>query len=63
VPGASSPYFTLPLYVAAGAPVEGIVILATLDPVLDVFKTLTNVTADMSAAAIVTRFSSSRSAP
>jgi Na+/H+-dicarboxylate symporter len=63
VPGASSPYFTLPLYVAAGAPVEGIVILATLDPVLDVFKTLTNVTADMSAAAIVTRFGSSRGAP
>jgi Na+/H+-dicarboxylate symporter len=63
VPGASSPYFTLPLYVAAGAPAEGIVILATLDPVLDVFKTLTNVTADMSAAAIVTRFSATRTAP
>jgi proton glutamate symport protein len=53
VPGASSPYFTLPLYVAAGAPVEGVVILATIDPLLDVFKTLTNVTGDLTAATIV----------
>jgi Na+/H+-dicarboxylate symporter len=55
VPGASTPYFTLPLYVAAGAPAEGVIMLATLDPILDVFKTLTNVTADLSAATIVSR--------
>ena len=59
VPGASTPYFTLPLYVAAGAPAEGVIMLATLDPILDVFKTLTNVTADLSAATIVSRTSSS----
>ncbi len=53
VPGGSSPYFTLPLYVAAGAPIEGVVILATIDVVLDIFKTLTNVTGDMSAATIL----------
>jgi proton glutamate symport protein len=58
VPGASSPYFTLPLYVAAGAPIEGVVILATIEPILDVFKTVTNVTADLSATAIVTRVTS-----
>jgi proton glutamate symport protein len=59
IPGASTPYFTLPLYVAAGAPAEGVIMLATLDPVLDVFKTLTNVTADLSAATIVSRTGSS----
>jgi Na+/H+-dicarboxylate symporter len=52
IPGGSSPYFTLPLYVAAGAPIEGVVLLATLDVVLDIFKTLTNVTGDLSAATI-----------
>jgi Na+/H+-dicarboxylate symporter len=57
VPGASTPYFTLPLYVAAGAPAEGVIMLATLDPILDVFKTLTNVTADLSAATIISRTS------
>ena len=62
VPGASTPYFTLPLYVAAGAPAEGVIMLATLDPVLDVFKTLTNVTADLSAATIVSRTHSGENA-
>jgi proton glutamate symport protein len=54
IPGGSSPYFTLPLYVAAGAPIEGVVLLATVDVVLDIFKTLTNVTGDLSAATIFT---------
>ena len=62
VPGASTPYFTLPLYVAAGAPAEGVIMLATLDPILDVFKTLTNVTADLSAATIVSRNSAGTAA-
>ena len=53
VPGASGPYFTLPLYVAVGAPIEGVVLLATIEPILDVFKTVTNVTADMSATALI----------
>ena len=55
IPGAGTPYFTLPLYVAAGAPIEGVVLIATADPLLDPFKTLTNVTADLSAATLLSR--------
>jgi Na+/H+-dicarboxylate symporter len=46
----------LPLYVAAGIPIEGYVILKTVDAIPDIFKTLINVTEDMSVAVIVTRF-------
>lgn len=53
IPGGSTPYWTLPLYVSAGAPIEGVVILAAIEPILDTFKTLLNVTADLSAATIV----------
>jgi len=44
-----------PLYASLGLPVEGIGILIALDLFPDVFKTLTNVTADMAAATILAR--------
>jgi Na+/H+-dicarboxylate symporter len=47
---------TMPFYLAAGIPVEGIVLLKAVDAVPDIFKTLVNVTADMSVATIVARF-------
>ena len=47
---------TLPFYIAAGIPVEGVVLLKAFDAIPDIFKTLLNVTADMTVAAIVTRF-------
>jgi Na+/H+-dicarboxylate symporter len=47
---------TLPVYLAAGLPIEGLILLKAVDSVPDIFKTLVNVTADMSAAAIVARF-------
>jgi Na+/H+-dicarboxylate symporter len=47
---------TLPFYLAAGIPVEGVVLLKAFDAIPDIFKTLLNVTADMTVAAIVTRF-------
>jgi proton glutamate symport protein len=47
---------TLPLYLAAGLPLQGIVLLNAVDSIPDVFKTLLNVTADMSVATIVARF-------
>lgn len=53
IPGGSTPFWTLPLYVSAGAPIEGVVLLAAVEPVMDMFKTLLNVTADLSAATIV----------
>ncbi len=46
---------SLPFYLAMGIPLEGVVILGAVDAVPDVFKTLLNVTGDMSVAAIVAR--------
>jgi proton glutamate symport protein len=55
IPGGSPGLSTLPLFVAAGVPLEGVLILDAVDAVPDMAKTVTNVTADMSTAAIVTR--------
>jgi Na+/H+-dicarboxylate symporter len=46
---------SLPAYMAAGIPIEGVVILTAVDAIPDIFKTLVNVTADMSAATILSR--------
>ena len=55
VPGGGSAFRTLPAYLAAGVPIEGVVILEAVDAIPDIFKTLTNVTGDMSAATILSR--------
>ena len=44
-----------PLYASFGLPVEGIGILIAVDFLPDIFKTVTNVTGDMTAATIVAR--------
>lgn len=46
---------TTPFYLAAGIPLQGIVLLKAVDAVPDIFKTLVNVTADMSVATVVAR--------
>ena len=46
---------TIPAYLAAGIPIEAVVILNAVDTIPDIFKTLTNVTANMSAATILSR--------
>jgi Na+/H+-dicarboxylate symporter len=46
---------SIPAYLAAGIPLEGVIVLNAVAPLTDVFETLINVTADMSAAVIVTR--------
>jgi len=48
---------TWPLYVAAGIPLEGILLFEAVDSVCDILKTIVNVTGDMTAGAIVARFS------
>ncbi len=48
---------TLPAYLAAGLPIEGVVILEAVETIPDIFKTLLNVTGDMSAATILSRSS------
>jgi len=60
LPSAGS-FRTLPAFLAAGVPIEGVVLVQAMEAVPDVFMTLLNVTADMSAATLLTR--SSRSLP
>ena len=59
LPSAGS-FRVVPAYVAAGVPIEGVVILYAVESIPDIFMTLLNVTGDMSAATILSR--SSRSA-
>jgi proton glutamate symport protein len=46
---------SIPAYLAAGIPIEGVVMLNSVAAITDVFETLVNVTGDMAAAVIVTR--------
>ena len=46
---------SLAAYVAAGIPVEAYLIMEAVDTIPDIFKTLTNVTGDMSVATILSR--------
>jgi len=55
VPGGGTAFKTLPAYLAAGLPIEGIIILEAVDTIPDVFKTLLNVTGQMSAATLLSR--------
>jgi Na+/H+-dicarboxylate symporter len=55
LPGGGSAFKTLPAYLAAGMPIEGVVILEAADTIPDVIKTILNVTGDMSVATILDR--------
>ncbi len=57
VPGIPSGGYvmTLPLYVAAGVPLEGVIFLKALDGIPDIFKTLLNTTGYMTSAVVVAR--------
>ncbi len=55
VPRGGGGFRTLPLYLAVGIPIEGVVILEAVKTIPDIFMTLLNVTADMSVAAMLTR--------
>jgi Na+/H+-dicarboxylate symporter len=44
-----------PLYTTLGLPVEGIGILIAVDLIVDMFITATNVTANVTAAALLSR--------
>jgi Na+/H+-dicarboxylate symporter len=45
----------IPVFVAAGIPVEGVVMLDAVETIPDIFETLANVTGQMSVATILTR--------
>ena len=61
IPGEAAPFKTLPAYLAAGLPIEGVVLFVAVDAIPDIFKTLVNVTGDMTAATILARFVEARS--
>jgi Na+/H+-dicarboxylate symporter len=46
---------SIPAYLAVGIPIEAILILNAVETIPDIFKTLLNVTGDMSAAVILSR--------
>ena len=46
---------SIPAYVAAGIPIEAVMMLNAVETIPDIFKTLLNVTGDMSAATILSR--------
>jgi Na+/H+-dicarboxylate symporter len=51
-------FVSLPFYIALGIPVEAFTLFKVADAVPDIFKTILNVTADMTVATIVARFAS-----
>ena len=61
IPGGGATLMTLPAYLAAGVPLAGVVILEAAMTSPDFFRTLLNVTGDMSAATILSRSTRTRS--
>ena len=55
VPRGGSGFDTLPAFLAAGIPIEGLVLVVAVDTIPDLAKTLINVTGHMSIAAVATR--------
>ena len=45
----------IPVFVAAGIPVEGVLMLDAVETIPDIFETLANVTGQMSMATLLTR--------
>ncbi|MEP6507793.1 MAG: cation:dicarboxylase symporter family transporter [Gemmatimonadales bacterium] len=54
-------FVSLPFYLSLGIPVEAFALFKVADAVPDIFKTILNVTADMTVATIVARFAASKS--
>jgi Na+/H+-dicarboxylate symporter len=57
-----STFATIPLYIAVGVPLEGVILLRAVDAIPDMFMTAANVTEDLSVATIVSRFAGSSAA-
>jgi Na+/H+-dicarboxylate symporter len=55
VPNGGAAFKTLPAYLAAGLPIEGIILAEAVETIPDIFKTVLNVTGDMSAATLLSR--------
>ena len=53
--GAGGGFRMIPVFVAAGIPVEGVIMLDAVETIPDIFETLANVTGQMSMATLLTR--------
>ena len=54
-------FVSLPFYLSLGIPIEAFALFKVADAVPDIFKTILNVTADMTVATIVARFAGAKS--
>jgi proton glutamate symport protein len=55
IPQSGPGFKTLPAYVAAGLPIEGVLVVEAVESIPDIFKTVLNVTGQMSVATVLTR--------
>jgi Na+/H+-dicarboxylate symporter len=55
IPQGGDSFKTLPAYLAAGIPVEGVILVKVVDVIPDIFKTLVNVTSYMTVAVLLPR--------
>jgi len=55
IPQSGPGFKTLPAYVAAGIPIEGVLVVEAVESIPDIFKTVLNVTGQMSATTVLTR--------
>ncbi len=53
LPGRGPEASIFPAYIAAGVPLDGVILLEAVDAIPDIFKTILNVTSIMSAATIL----------
>ena len=56
IPNAVGASNTLPAYLAAGAPLEGVIFLGTVEVIPDIFKTLLNTTGYLTATVLLARW-------
>ncbi|HEY8225358.1 MAG TPA: cation:dicarboxylase symporter family transporter [Pyrinomonadaceae bacterium] len=55
IPQSGPGFKTLPAYVAAGVPIEAVLVVEAVESIPDIFKTVLNVTGQMSVATVLTR--------
>ena len=55
IPQSGPGFKTLPAYVAAGLPIEAVLVVEAVESIPDIFKTVLNVTGQMSVATVLTR--------
>ena len=63
IPNGGGSYKSMALYLALGVPLEGYILLGAVEPIVDIFKTVLNVTGDLSVTAVLDRRSIPQATP